>query len=95
MGNLVVDVNANGNWIDSVLFISGDQGDKWIQQTIGFSAFNSDFIQIRFRAQTGADDKSDICIDDFMAGTVGVFAINTRPLAPSVQVSFKRGFARL
>lgn len=92
MGNLVVDVNANGNWIDSVLFISGDQGDKWIQQTIGFSAFNSDFIQIRFRAQTGADDKSDICIDDFMAGTVGVFAINTRPLAPSVQVSFKRGF---
>lgn len=104
MGKLLVDVNANGIWIDSVLCLSGDQGDKWIQQVLDLSAFKSDFIQIRFRARTGSGDESDICIDDFMAGTEITSTLVSRHLAPSVRVFFRdkflhfqnyEGFARI
>jgi len=104
MGKLVVDVNANGIWIDSVLCISGNQGDNWIQQILDLSAFNSDFFQIRFRALTGTGDESDICIDDFMAGTEITSTLVSRHLVPSVRVFFRdkflqfqnyEGFARI
>lgn len=92
VGKLVVDVNANGIWIDSVLCISGNQGDKWIQQVLDLSSFNSVFFQIRFRNLTVAGDESDICIDDFMAGTEITSTLVSRHLAPSVRVFFRNKF---
>lgn len=103
MGKLYVDVNANGAWNDSVLYISGNQGDKWLLHKIDLSSYKSDFVQIRFRAQTGTGSSSDICIDDFVAGENQTLVFNHKPV-PQTNIQFRNrtlffqnyeGFARV
>lgn len=69
MGALWVDVNVDGVWKDSVMYLTGDHGDKWFIQTINLSPFKANRVQLRFRVLTGTDYDSDICIDDFSVGS--------------------------
>jgi hypothetical protein len=76
MGDLFVDVYADGIWADSVVHLTGDYGDVWHEQVIQLSqAFPQSTtavsrVQVRFRGITGTAYDSDICIDDFrVAGT--------------------------
>jgi hypothetical protein len=71
MGDLFVDVYADGVWKDSVVHLSGDYGDAWHEQVIQLSqAFPQSTtavsrVQVRFTGITGTAYDSDICIDDF------------------------------
>lgn len=68
MGELHLDVYANGSWHNDVMTpISGDQGDQWIQKSVDLSAFTGT-IYLRFRGITGADYTSDMAIDDVWLG---------------------------
>lgn len=65
MGELHVDVMADGVWNNDVMFtISGDQGDQWKLKTVDLSAFSGKKINVRFRGITGSDYQSDMAIDD-------------------------------
>jgi hypothetical protein len=71
MGQLAVDLFANGVWRDSVLTLTGNHGDAWFPQTIFVSEAFPEFsapitrLQVRLRGVTGTAYDSDICIDDF------------------------------
>jgi hypothetical protein len=65
MGAMWVDVCDDGQWKDSVLYLTGDHSDQWFKQSVDLTGFDSDNLQFRFRALTGTDYDSDICIDDF------------------------------
>jgi PKD repeat protein len=69
MGNLHVDVLADGEWyLDVISPIIGSQGNNWLQKTINLLPFSGKVINVRFRAITGTGSNSwssDIAIDDF------------------------------
>jgi len=94
MGTLEVDVYANGVWKDSVVMLSGDKGDQWLEQVINlnqtFPQFSAPITkaQVRFRAVTGTGYDSDICIDDFR------IAGNTTFTAPVDAMVVTRPFLR-
>jgi hypothetical protein len=97
MGQLYVDLFANGVWRDSVLFLTGDQGDRWFQQTIEVYRAFPDLstpisrLQVRMRGITGTAYDSDICIDDFkvtgLAVLVGRDGIVAPPLKPRISMA--------
>lgn len=68
MGNLYVDVYANGQWNNSVYQLEGQQstsGTDWKVATINLADFKGGNIQrFRFRGVTGNSFQSDIAIDD-------------------------------
>jgi hypothetical protein len=70
MGSMWVDVNVDGTWKDSVLYLTGNHGDAWFQNTLQLSQVvplvpSPKYILLRFRDRTGTDYDSDICLDDF------------------------------
>ena len=65
MGELFLDINADGVWHDSVCYLSGDHGDEWFSQTVNLSDYKGDRVVFRFRGITGSLWASDICMDDF------------------------------
>lgn len=71
MGDLFVDVYANGLWKDSVVHLTGNMGDLWHEQVIQLSDAFPQLstavarVQVRFRGITGSAYDSDICVDDF------------------------------
>jgi hypothetical protein len=90
MGQLYIDLFADGVWRDSVLYLTGDKGDQWFQQTIqvskafpGLSAPISR-LQVRMRGVTGTNYDSDICIDDFMVTDMPV-PVGRDRVAPLLQ----------
>jgi hypothetical protein len=64
MGDLVVQVSANGGSYSNVLTISGDQGNSWQEALVNLNSYVGDQISIRFIGNTGGDYRSDISIDD-------------------------------
>ena len=70
MGELWMDINVDGSWKDSVLYLTNDHGDQWFQNTVRLSQVptvpaSPKRMQVRFRGRTGLDYDSDICLDDF------------------------------
>ena len=69
MGNLYLDVYANGEWNTSIYQLEGQQsagGTDWKVATVNLSDYKSGNIQrFRFRGVTGDNFQSDIAIDDF------------------------------
>ncbi|MBF0432599.1 MAG: M6 family metalloprotease domain-containing protein [Fibrobacteria bacterium] len=65
MGELFLDIATDGKWKDSVLKLEGDHGDEWFEQKVDLSAYAGAMTQFRFRAITGSNYDSEICIDDF------------------------------
>ncbi len=65
MGELHVDVLHEGVWdLDVTAPIIGNQGAAWQGRRVNLLAYGGSSIQIRFRARTGADFRSDIALDD-------------------------------
>jgi hypothetical protein len=88
MGEIWIDVYADGQWNDSVLYLTGDHEDKWFQQSIDLSKFKGSQVQLRFRVLTGTDYDSDICIDDFsVSGSTTPVVIHKLPLQPKISLS--------
>jgi PKD repeat protein len=66
MGELHVDVLADGEWFFNVVNpIEGDQGANWQQLKIDLTAFSGKTVNIRFRGISGGSWRSDIALDDF------------------------------
>ena len=76
MGELHVDVLADGVWTNDVIpAIAGNQGTSWNQATANLSNWTGEIITIRFRASTGANYESDLAIDD-----INVQETNSAPI---------------
>ncbi len=68
MGDLYVDIHADGAWQEGVVHISGHQDSVWLYKTHSLSAYADKQIQLRFRGVTGTDFDSDMAIDDVRVG---------------------------
>jgi hypothetical protein len=66
MGTLEVDVFDGSTWTNGVFSISGNQGSSWDLAEVSLSQFGGYVVNLRFRAITGNDYRSDIAIDDIM-----------------------------
>jgi len=63
MGELSLDIYSGGVWTNGVVYISGDQGNNWLQQIVDLSSY-SGIAKFRFRGNTGDTHLSDIAIDN-------------------------------
>jgi len=75
MGELHVDVYANGMWnLDVMAPLVGqqqlNQTDPWLQAVVDLSAYSGAPIQVRFRGITGSSFTSDMAIDDVFFGSL-------------------------
>ncbi len=70
MGEFNVDIYANGNWINSVFYRTGDQDDQWRIVNLPLTAYGSQTIVVRFRAITGSGETGDLALDGIMVGNV-------------------------
>lgn len=98
MGSMWVDINVDGTWKDSVLYLTGNHGDVWFENTIQLSQVvppvpSPKYILVRFRDRTGTDYDSDICIDDFRVTgtTVAVDRTDLRRPAASLPRMVRSG----
>jgi hypothetical protein len=71
MGDLYMDINADGTWENEVIHLSGNSGDQWLEKTLDLNKYaGTKLLQIRFRGVTGQGWHSDISIDDFKIDAV-------------------------
>jgi hypothetical protein len=75
MGELHVDVYANGMWnLDAMTPLVGqqqlNQTDPWLQAVVDLSAYSGAPVQVRFRGITGSNYTSDMAIDDVFFGSL-------------------------
>jgi hypothetical protein len=65
MGNLTVRLSSDGgaSWPVTLFSKSGNQGKNWFSETIGLTAFAGSVVHIRFEANIGSGNRSDIAID--------------------------------
>lgn len=68
MGAMYLDVFVNGEWINSIWSMSGNQGDAWKIANVDISAWASDTVTFRWRGITGPNDLSDMAIDGIFIG---------------------------
>ena len=65
MGELHVDILANGIWVNDVMTpIIGNQPNAWQLSTVNLVTYAGEIITIRFRGITGAGAQSDLALDD-------------------------------
>ncbi len=77
MGELHVDVLANGVWFTDVMTpLIGQQGNSWLQRTIDLTPFAGQVVNVRLRGITGSDFASDLAIDDISVIDNFVYAID-------------------
>lgn len=82
IGELHIDLYAQGVWIDDVIpVLIGNKGNQWLQASLNLTPWSGDIINIRFRAVTGGDYESDIALDDIniietTAPPVPVFSVS-------------------
>ena len=64
-GTFSVDVSMdNGlNWIDDIWFVSGNNGNQWLEASIDLSNYISTDLLIRLRVITGDSYQSDVAVD--------------------------------
>ncbi len=74
MGELNLDIYVDGTWETKVLNLTDDHGDQWFKQTVNLNNYRGNRVIFRFRATTGENWCSDICIDDLKIE--GVVPIN-------------------
>lgn len=78
MGDLHVDILANGVWTNDITpVLSGDQGTSWQQRSVNLASYLGSVVNFRFRGITGSNWGSDLAIDDIsVSGTVDVNEID-------------------
>jgi hypothetical protein len=64
MGDLIVDISVDSVWNEEVIKLSGNKGDKWIEETLDLKPYQGKRVIFRFCGITGDSWESDICIDD-------------------------------
>ncbi len=74
MGSLRVDVLVDGIWTEDIITpILGNQGNSWKNVLAPLDSYIGKIINLRFRAITGADYMSDMCLDDIgVVETIGI-----------------------
>jgi subtilisin family serine protease len=71
MGELHVDVFEGGAWYPDVLSPqSGNAGNFWLTRQADLSAFAGKVITVRFRADSGDDERGDMAIDGIRIGAL-------------------------
>lgn len=63
MGSLRIDVYSNGAWINNVYVRNGSQSQNWLQASVPLSAYQGQYILLRFRGVTGTAGLSDMAFD--------------------------------
>jgi hypothetical protein len=86
MGDLFLDVYADGSWDEGVLLLSGARDENWHDTTISLSAYDNKQIQLRFRGITDTSFDSDMAIDDIKIDGVTKVLFNTsrKPLVHDI-----------
>ena len=64
MGELQVDIYADGVWSNNMYSRIGNQGLGWKQAVVNLTAYAGKIVNIRFRGITGSDYTSDLALDD-------------------------------
>jgi hypothetical protein len=65
MGVLELDVFADGKWdMNVMLTLSGNKGNRWIEQKVDLLAYKGKVINIRFRGKTANGFAGDMALDD-------------------------------
>ena len=71
---LHVDIFYNGNWINDVHTINGQQQSSnaapWAQQIVNISAYTGASVKLRFRVIRGSNYMGDVAIDDISVAQV-------------------------
>jgi subtilisin family serine protease len=70
MGELHLDIYANGGWINDVFTDIGNQGNIWQTTNVSLSAYTGQTILFRFRGVTGSGITSDMAIDGIQIGNL-------------------------
>jgi PKD repeat protein/photosystem II stability/assembly factor-like uncharacterized protein len=77
---LHVDVFHNGNWINDIYTINGQQqtsnASSWLQATTSLSSYAGSTIQIRLRVVCGSTYEGDVAVDDISIGLPGLPVAN-------------------
>lgn len=72
---LHVDVYNNGNWVNDLYTITGQQQTSststWQQASVSLNSYLGNTIKLRFRVTRGSDYTGDLAIDDIFVGTAG------------------------
>jgi PKD repeat protein len=88
MGDLHVDVIADGIWYEDVVpVVSGNQGNQWIQASANLTPFVGKTVNIRWRGVTGSDFASDMALDDIVvseANSAPITSFSASPLTACV-----------
>jgi hypothetical protein len=90
MGDLQVDIFANGSWNNAVIpVISGQQqssiSDPWERSVVDVSAYAASDFQVRFRGTTGDNFQSDMSLDDVTVGLPGTLSSEAPTLSGQPQ----------
>lgn len=70
MGELHLDIYANGGWINDAFSNIGNQGNQWNTTNVSLSAYTGQTILFRFRGVTGSGTTSDMAIDGIQIGNL-------------------------
>ncbi len=95
MGDLHVDVLADGTWNNDLIHITGNQGTDWKPAQASLDAYIGKTVQIRFRGVTGQSYTSDICIDDISINASGVGILPTGSRGQVFGLSLREGILNL
>ncbi len=97
MGALRLDILSEGVWYENQMpQIEGNQGNSWKNRLVPLDNYIGKTINIRFRATTGSNFYSDICLDDIsVVETVGIadtehdqyFSIAPNPASETITIS--------
>jgi hypothetical protein len=71
-------VNVDCIWKDSVVKLTGDHADRWIQHIVNLIPYKGNRVFFRFRGVIGSLFSSDICMDDFNVGQADITASDSR-----------------
>jgi hypothetical protein len=64
MGDLEVEISANGGAFSNILSVSDNQGNSWQEVLVNLGSYVGDQVVFRFIGNTGSNYQSDISIDD-------------------------------
>lgn len=70
IGQLALDVWANGQWNNNVFGESGDQGNQWNKAIVSLLPYQGQLIRLRWSGWTNQGALADIALDDFLLQNV-------------------------
>lgn len=62
-GEISIDIFSQGNWIQGIASISGNQGNTWKVLEVPLTDYTDQIVKLRIRGTTGNGSESDMAID--------------------------------